>query len=126
MQSFVARREVAAACRYGRSLRALRSDDLHCSANCVPIAFVADEIQSEPMVLCVSFVAQNVDWAAVLRDDCIKPTVIINVPDCHASTCPGFMKCGTRVTRNVNECFSGIACQQHRLAIMQLRIVQFN
>src|SRR5260221_13664597 len=103
MHSFVARRKVAAACRYGRTLLALRSDDLHCSANSVPIALVADEIQSEPMALCVSFIAQNVDRTAVLRDNSVEAPVIIDVPDRHPATCPRFMKHGARITRHVDE-----------------------
>src|SRR5438128_2237 len=95
MHSFVPGREIAPACRYGCMLFALRSGDLDRRTNRVPIASVPNQIQSEPVILGLGFVIQNVNWTAVLRDNRVEPSVIINVPDCHSSACPGLAKDGS-------------------------------
>jgi len=73
-------------------LLALRSEDLHRRADCVAIAFVTHQIQSEPMILRAGFVMQNVHWTTVLRDHSVEPAIVVDIPDGHPAACPGLVK----------------------------------
>src|SRR6266498_897306 len=98
MHSFVARREIAPAGRYGCILFSFGRDQFDRCADCVPIAFVPYKIQSEPVISAVRFVVQDVNWTAVLCDHSIELSIVVNVAYGHSPTRPAFVKSWPRVT----------------------------
>src|SRR6266850_5785075 len=65
MHSFVTGRKIAAGCRHCRHLRALRGYHLHLRSDRIPVASVPDELQSQPVVLGLRRVVQNVESSII-------------------------------------------------------------
>src|SRR5579864_3511440 len=65
MNTLVARGQIAARSGNGGELLAFRGDEFYFGADGIAVAFVADQFQGEPMVLCGCFVAEDVGGAVV-------------------------------------------------------------
>src|SRR4029077_2752193 len=92
MYRFVPRREMASARSNSCLLLPLRSYDSYVCADRIPVAFVADELQSEPVIVAISLVVQDGTRSPILRDDCIEASVIVDIPGRHSATHPAFVK----------------------------------
>jgi len=66
-------------------LRALGGDEFDFGADCVAIAFVADELQGEPVILRGSFVVKDVGRTVIGSDDGVEAAVVVDVTDGHAA-----------------------------------------
>src|SRR5713226_1235981 len=126
VHALVAGRKIAARGGYGGELGAVCGDEFDFGADGVAVAFVADELQREPMILRWRFVVKNVDGAVVRGNDGVEAAVIIDVADGHAAAKPGPLKNGAGVRGDIHELFAGVSKKKHRFAIAEIWVVQFN
>src|SRR5215469_15310071 len=69
---------------------------------------------------------QNVHRSVIGGYDGIKPAVIVEIADCHPPCDPGLLEYAARLRRSIYKTMSGIAQEQHRFAIVQIRICQLD
>src|SRR5262249_33750896 len=69
---------------------------------------------------------QNVYRPIIGGYDGVKPAVIVEIADCHSPCDPGLMEYAARLRRNIYKTMPGIAHEQHRFAIAQIRIGQLD
>src|SRR5882757_451970 len=92
MYAFITRRKVTACRSHGGQLRALGSDQLYFCADRIPVALVADEFQSQPMVQGLRCITEDVKRPIITGYHSVHSSVIVDITDCQAASHPGFLK----------------------------------
>ena len=126
MHAFVAGREIAAAGADGGVLCSCGGDSFQLCTDCVPIALVTHQLQSEPVIVRLRFVADHVGCAIVGGNDGVFQSVIIDVAHRHASSNPRLLKDAARFGRDVEETVARVAREEHWLAITKIGIRELN
>src|SRR5207253_837191 len=126
MHPLVAGGQITCSGRYDGKLRAFRGSNFYLRPDRIPVAFMSDEQQREPVVLRGSLVVQDVCGSIIGGNDRVQPTDIIQVADRHTPSRPRLLKDLSRVRRHIHETVACVSRQQHRFAIAQVRRSQLN
>jgi len=92
VRSRVAGGKIADRGRYRLPLRPGGSDDFNDCANAVAIAFVADQMNANPVVAGLRLIHQDVERTAIFRDNGIHIAIVVDVARRHSATDPALLK----------------------------------
>jgi hypothetical protein len=81
VNAFVARRQIAASGGDGRELRTASGYELYFGADGVAVAFVANELECQPVILRGGFIVKEINGAVVGGDDDVDAAVVIDIAD---------------------------------------------
>src|SRR5579872_3137918 len=121
MYALVTGGKIAAGCGHGSPLRALCGYDFDHCTDSIAVTFVAYQLQCQPVVRRFRFVANHVSGPIVSGDDGVDAAVVIDVAGSQTAARPSFVKNATRSRGNIRKAVAGVAREQHRLAIVNLR-----
>ena len=96
------------------------------SADGVTIGFVADEIESQPVILRGSFIVKDVGGAVVGGDDDVDAAIIVDVTDGEAAAKPALLEDRAGLRRDVHEGGAGVAEEKHRLLVAEVGIIDLD
>ena len=88
----IARRKIACRSRYRLPLRTGGGHDFDHCADPIAVAFVADQMNADPMVPGFRLIHQNVEWTIIFRDHGIHATIVIDVAYGHPPPNPALLK----------------------------------
>src|ERR1700733_4891870 len=96
VETLVTRGEIAAAGGHRGPSRSIGGGDLHHCSDCIAVALVTGQAESEPMVAGFGVVHEDMGGAPVFGDYGVHQPVIIDIARSHAAAYPAFAEYVTR------------------------------